>query len=272
MQETRGSSGSGGDGAKSQASKPSPSSVPNVSSDNNNEGGEAPKFRGRPTTRGRRHPGAFATPEAIAAAIKSANELFEQCQQRKRAKEAEAAEAAKKSVDEQNIQQQQRQQEQKANSSESILDRQNRATAAVLTRFREMVKAVTEPLPKNGAILEAAKLNVLEMQTQTAAFVSRPSFSSILPISCLHQPSPNAYTIPSLLHITITMWDGFPNKHNLVFILTTTGLKPNLPRSTQVANYQLSTQLSDPTPSAISHSHVTRPSSLFALSAPYLLL
>ncbi|KAK7756185.1 hypothetical protein SLS62_001778 [Diatrype stigma] len=150
VQQACGSSDPGGVAAKTQTLKLSPSPAPDAGFDKNeDEGGEAQQPRPGPVParpessplRRRRHPGAFATPEEVQAAEEAADEQFDQYKP------------------------------QRANHVESILDRQNRAIAAVLTRFREMVKAVTEPLPKQGAILEAARLNVLEMDTQTAAFI-----------------------------------------------------------------------------------------------------
>jgi hypothetical protein len=52
-----------------------------------------------------------------------------------------------------------------------IPDRHNRAIAQILTRFRNMVMAATEPLPSSAAV-EHASLNSLTMETETAALVS----------------------------------------------------------------------------------------------------
>lgn len=44
--------------------------------------------------------------------------------------------------------------------------------AQILTRFRNMVMAATEPLPRDGAIVETATLNSMTMETETQALVS----------------------------------------------------------------------------------------------------
>lgn len=43
--------------------------------------------------------------------------------------------------------------------------------AQILTRFRNMVMAATEPLPRDGAIVETATLNSMTMETETQALV-----------------------------------------------------------------------------------------------------
>ncbi|KXJ94535.1 hypothetical protein Micbo1qcDRAFT_44632 [Microdochium bolleyi] len=54
----------------------------------------------------------------------------------------------------------------------SILDRHNRMIAQILTRFRNMVMAATEPLPRDGAIIETAALNSMTMETETQALIT----------------------------------------------------------------------------------------------------
>ncbi|KAJ1335341.1 Surfeit locus protein 5 subunit 22 of Mediator complex [Microdochium nivale] len=54
----------------------------------------------------------------------------------------------------------------------SILDRHNRMIAQILTRFRNMVMAATEPLPRDGAIVETATLNSMTMETETQALIT----------------------------------------------------------------------------------------------------
>ncbi|KAI5922218.1 hypothetical protein F4810DRAFT_300832 [Camillea tinctor] len=53
----------------------------------------------------------------------------------------------------------------------SIMDRHNRAIAQILTRFRNMVLAVAEPLPQS-AIVETASLNRLTMEREAAALIT----------------------------------------------------------------------------------------------------
>ena len=52
--------------------------------------------------------------------------------------------------------------------------------AQILTRFRNMVMAATEPLPRDGAIVETATLNSMTMETETQALVCDLSSSSSL--------------------------------------------------------------------------------------------
>ncbi|KAI1434385.1 hypothetical protein GGR50DRAFT_662927 [Xylaria sp. CBS 124048] len=71
-------------------------------------------------------------------------------------------------------------------SGMSLLDRHNRTMAAILTRFRNMVIAATEPLPTAAAIPRAS-LNVMTMNNEAAALVrialslSHPHLISSLP-------------------------------------------------------------------------------------------
>jgi hypothetical protein len=62
-----------------------------------------------------------------------------------------------------------------ANESD-MLDRHNRIMAAVLTRFRNMVMAATEPLPKSAEIPQAS-LNAMTMNNEASALVCK-SYSS----------------------------------------------------------------------------------------------
>ncbi|KAI1413645.1 hypothetical protein F5Y13DRAFT_160790 [Hypoxylon sp. FL1857] len=55
----------------------------------------------------------------------------------------------------------------------NLLDRQNRIVAQILTRFRNMVMAATEPILKTGNILEHAALNRLVMETETAGLITQ---------------------------------------------------------------------------------------------------
>ncbi|RYP11481.1 hypothetical protein DL764_000004 [Monosporascus ibericus] len=55
---------------------------------------------------------------------------------------------------------------------ESLLDRHNRTIAQILTRFRNLIGAATEPLPREGAVLEHAALNRFTMQTEMAALIT----------------------------------------------------------------------------------------------------
>ncbi|KAI5863287.1 hypothetical protein GGS23DRAFT_597042 [Durotheca rogersii] len=59
----------------------------------------------------------------------------------------------------------------RANHS-TILDRHNRTIAQILTRFRNIMAAATEPLPRDGPIIERAALNRLTMETETAALIT----------------------------------------------------------------------------------------------------
>lgn len=52
----------------------------------------------------------------------------------------------------------------------NLLDRHNKIMAAILTRFRNMVIAATEPIPTAGAI-PYASLNVMTMNNETSALV-----------------------------------------------------------------------------------------------------
>ncbi|RYP73357.1 hypothetical protein DL769_004230 [Monosporascus sp. CRB-8-3] len=55
---------------------------------------------------------------------------------------------------------------------EDLLDRHNRTVAQILTRFRNVIGAATEPLPREGAVLEHAALNRFTMQTEMAALIT----------------------------------------------------------------------------------------------------
>ncbi|RYP31575.1 hypothetical protein DL767_005684 [Monosporascus sp. MG133] len=55
---------------------------------------------------------------------------------------------------------------------ENLLDRHNRTVAQILTRFRNVIGAATEPLPREGAVLEHAALNRFTMQTEMAALIT----------------------------------------------------------------------------------------------------
>ncbi|KAI1200000.1 hypothetical protein F5X97DRAFT_294598 [Nemania serpens] len=52
----------------------------------------------------------------------------------------------------------------------TLMDRHNKIMAAILTRFRNMVIAATEPIPTAGAI-PYASLNVMTMNNETSALV-----------------------------------------------------------------------------------------------------
>ncbi|RYP43862.1 hypothetical protein DL768_009610 [Monosporascus sp. mg162] len=67
---------------------------------------------------------------------------------------------------------------------ENLLDRHNRTVAQILTRFRNVIAAATEPLPREGAVLEHAALNRFTMQTEMAALLASSSPSP-------RKPSPN---------------------------------------------------------------------------------
>ncbi|CAJ2509777.1 Uu.00g056770.m01.CDS01 [Anthostomella pinea] len=58
----------------------------------------------------------------------------------------------------------------RANKSD-LMDRHQRAMAQILTRFRNMVMAATEPLPRT-AIIEHAVLNRMTMETETRALIT----------------------------------------------------------------------------------------------------
>ncbi|RYP78067.1 hypothetical protein DL771_000760 [Monosporascus sp. 5C6A] len=68
---------------------------------------------------------------------------------------------------------------------ENLLDRHNRTVAQILTRFRNVIGAATEPLPREGAVLEHAALNRFTMQTEMAALLALSSPSA------LEKPAPN---------------------------------------------------------------------------------
>ncbi|RYP06454.1 hypothetical protein DL765_009490 [Monosporascus sp. GIB2] len=55
---------------------------------------------------------------------------------------------------------------------ENLLDRHNRTVAQILTRFRNVIGAATEPLPREGAVLEHAALNRFTMRTEMAALIT----------------------------------------------------------------------------------------------------
>ncbi|KAI1344147.1 hypothetical protein F5Y15DRAFT_104153 [Xylariaceae sp. FL0016] len=52
----------------------------------------------------------------------------------------------------------------------NIMDRHERAIAQILTRFRNMVMAVTQETPKTN-IIEDAALNMMTMERETAAMI-----------------------------------------------------------------------------------------------------
>ncbi|RYP42989.1 hypothetical protein DL770_011910 [Monosporascus sp. CRB-9-2] len=62
--------------------------------------------------------------------------------------------------------------DEKGADDENLLDRHNRTVAQILTRFRNIIKAATEPLPREGAVLEHAALNRFTMQTEMAALIT----------------------------------------------------------------------------------------------------
>ncbi|RYO81927.1 hypothetical protein DL766_009847 [Monosporascus sp. MC13-8B] len=57
-------------------------------------------------------------------------------------------------------------------NDENLLDRHNRTVAQILTRFRNVIGAATEPLPREGAVFEHAALNRFTMRTEMAALIT----------------------------------------------------------------------------------------------------
>ncbi|KAH6654663.1 hypothetical protein BKA67DRAFT_565909 [Truncatella angustata] len=54
---------------------------------------------------------------------------------------------------------------------DTLLDRHNKAMAAILRRFLNMTKAATAPIPKEGA-LDNEALNQMRMETETNALIT----------------------------------------------------------------------------------------------------
>ncbi|KAI1842674.1 hypothetical protein JX265_002721 [Neoarthrinium moseri] len=55
--------------------------------------------------------------------------------------------------------------------ADTLLDRHNKAMAAILRRFLNMTKAATAPIPKEGA-LDHEALNQMRMENETAALIT----------------------------------------------------------------------------------------------------
>lgn len=86
----------------------------------------------------------------------------------------------------------------KADGSD-LLERHNKIIAQILTRFRNMVMAATEPIP-GGATIEHAALNRMTMETETAALVSKQLTQLTTALPPTHPLPPTLLSTAPLLH------------------------------------------------------------------------
>ena len=88
-----------------------------------------------------------------------------------------------------------------------LLDRHNRIMAAILTRFRNMVLAATEPLPTAAAIPQAS-LNSMTMNNEVSALVCR-YLSGTLTHDSPSSHSPALHSLP--ISISAFIFSHSPN-------------------------------------------------------------